>query len=70
VNRLDRQLAALKRDFERGLDAVLEAQNNATRNERALLLANLRAASRSAAAIHSRRAAVLRVARSFVHAQH
>jgi hypothetical protein len=70
VSRLDRQLAALKRDFERGIDAVLEAQSNAARNERAPLLANLRAAFRSAAAIHRRRAAVLRAAPRFLQTHH
>jgi hypothetical protein len=63
MTRFDRQLASLKRSFEHGLDAMLEAQNNAARSERVLLLANLRAVLRTAASVHRRRAAVLHAAR-------
>lgn len=63
MSRLNRQLAAIQRDFERGLDALHEARNNVARGEREFLLTNLRTAFRQAAAVHRRRVPVLRLAR-------
>jgi len=59
----DHQLDVIQHDLERALDALQEARNNAARGEREFLLTNLRALFRSAAAVHRRRAKVLRVVR-------